>query len=63
MREAISGTTPPYFACSEAEEIILFERIFLPRSTAHAVLRFFTVYGPAGRPDMAYFGFMKMKLT
>lgn len=20
-------------------------------------LRFFTVYGPAGRPDMAYFGF------
>ena len=22
-------------------------------------LRFFTVYGPAGRPDMAYFGFTK----
>ena len=24
------------------------------------VLRFFTVYGPAGRPDMAYFGFSDM---
>ena len=25
-------------------------------------LRFFTVYGPAGRPDMAYFGFTDMLL-
>ena len=37
MREAISGTTPPYFACSAAEEIIRLESIFLPRRTAHAV--------------------------
>lgn len=26
-------------------------------------LRFFTVYGPAGRPDMAYFGFTEKLLT
>ena len=26
-------------------------------------LRFFTVYGPAGRPDMAYFGFMNQLLA
>lgn len=26
-------------------------------------LRFFTVYGPAGRPDMAYFGFTNKLLN
>lgn len=26
-------------------------------------LRFFTVYGPLGRPDMAYFGFTQVRLT
>lgn len=34
-----------------------FQWNILGYDAAHGGLRFFTVYGPAGRPDMAYFGF------
>ena len=33
--------------------LILYAKLYNIPSTG---LRFFTVYGPAGRPDMAYFG-------
>ncbi len=35
-------------------QMLLFLKVLQSESTG---LRFFTVYGPAGRPDMAYFGF------
>src|SRR5262249_17376424 len=47
-----------YAATKRADELISvsYARIFKLRQTG---LRFFTVYGPWGRPDMAYFKFTK----
>jgi UDP-glucuronate 4-epimerase len=51
-----------YAATKRADELlsISYARIFRLRQTA---LRFFTVYGPWGRPDMAYFKFTKAVLA
>lgn len=45
-----------YAATKKADELIAhaYSKLYSIPSTG---LRFFTVYGPAGRPDMAYFGF------
>ena len=45
-----------YAATKKSDELMAhaYAKLFDIPSTA---LRFFTVYGPAGRPDMAYFGF------
>ena len=45
-----------YAATKKSDELIAhaYAKLYDIPSTA---LRFFTVYGPAGRPDMAYFGF------
>ena len=45
-----------YAATKKADELIAhaYSKLYNIPSTG---LRFFTVYGPAGRPDMAYFGF------
>jgi UDP-glucuronate 4-epimerase len=51
-----------YAATKRADELlsISYARIFKLRQTG---LRFFTVYGPWGRPDMAYFSFTKAVLA
>ena len=45
-----------YAATKKADELLAhaYAKLYNIPSTG---LRFFTVYGPAGRPDMAYFGF------
>lgn len=45
-----------YAATKKADELLAhaYSKLYKIPSTG---LRFFTVYGPAGRPDMAYFGF------
>ena len=45
-----------YAATKKADELMAhaYAKLYNIPSTG---LRFFTVYGPAGRPDMAYFGF------
>ena len=45
-----------YAATKKSDELLAhaYSKLYEIPSTA---LRFFTVYGPAGRPDMAYFGF------
>ena len=50
-----------YAATKKSNELLAhaYSKLYNIPSTG---LRFFTVYGPAGRPDMAYFGFTK-KLT
>lgn len=58
FREDDAATTPlsPYAASKRAGELMAFsfhEIHHLPV----AILRFFTVYGPRGRPDMAFFKF------
>lgn len=48
-----------YAATKKSNELLAhsYSKIYNIPSTG---LRFFTVYGPAGRPDMAYFGFTNM---
>ena len=45
-----------YAATKKSNELLAhsYSKLYNIPSTG---LRFFTVYGPAGRPDMAYFGF------
>ena len=47
---------PLYAATKKSNELMAhaYSKLYNIPSTG---LRFFTVYGPAGRPDMAYFGF------
>lgn len=47
-----------YAATKKSNELMAFTYSHLYRIPATG-LRFFTVYGPMGRPDMAYFGFTK----
>lgn len=51
-----------YAATKKADELLshAYSKLYNIPSTA---LRFFTVYGPAGRPDMAYFGFTNKLLN
>ena len=48
----------PYAASKKAAEALLHSYHYLHGIDA-AVLRYFTVYGPAGRPDMSVFRFMR----
>lgn len=51
-----------YAATKKSNELMAhaYSKLYNISSTG---LRFFTVYGPAGRPDMAYFGFTNKLLT
>ena len=63
-REWFSETDPTdapvslYAATKKSNEMVAYTYAHLHGLPATG-LRFFTVYGPAGRPDMAYFGFTK----
>ncbi|TPF78518.1 hypothetical protein BW12_03325 [Bifidobacterium sp. UTCIF-3] len=51
-----------YAATKKSDELLAhaYSKLYVIPSTG---LRFFTVYGPAGRPDMAYFGFTNKLLA
>ena len=51
-----------YAATKKSNELLAhaYSKLYNIPSTG---LRFFTVYGPAGRPDMAYFGFTNKLLV
>jgi len=49
----------PYTASKKAAEVLAFTYHHLHRIDV-SVLRFFTVYGPAGRPDMSVFRFIRL---
>lgn len=48
----------PYAASKKAAEVMAFTYHHL-HDISTTVLRYFTVYGPAGRPDMSYFRFIR----
>ena len=56
--QAIERPLSPYAASKGAAESLCYAYHYL-YSLDVSVLRFFTVYGPAGRPDMSYFRFIK----
>jgi nucleoside-diphosphate-sugar epimerase len=60
FREDLPVNTPisPYAASKKAAEVIAYTYHYLYKIDI-SVVRFFTVYGPAGRPDMSYFRFIK----
>ncbi len=58
--ESLPVNTPisPYAATKKAAEVLAYSYHFL-YGTDVSVVRYFTVYGPAGRPDMSIFRFIK----
>ncbi len=60
FREGDSSDAPlsPYAASKKAAEVLSHSYHYL-HGLDVTVLRYFTVYGPAGRPDMAYFKFIQ----
>lgn len=60
FREVLPVNTPisPYAASKKAAEIMAYTYHYLYGLDV-SILRYFTVYGPAGRPDMATFRFIK----
>ena len=54
--DKVDNTVSLYAATKKSNELMAhaYSKLYNIPSTG---LRFFTVYGPAGRPDMAYFGF------
>ena len=56
VEDKVDNPISLYAATKKADELIAhsYSKLYNIPSTG---LRFFTVYGPAGRPDMAYFGF------
>ncbi len=54
--DKVDNPVPLYAATNKSNELMAhaYSKLYNIPSTG---LRFFTVYGPAGRPDMAYFGF------
>lgn len=58
--ESLSVNTPisPYAATKKAAEAMAYSYHYLYDIDV-SVVRYFTVYGPAGRPDMAYFRFIR----
>jgi nucleoside-diphosphate-sugar epimerase len=60
FREEIKTNTPlaPYSATKKGAEALCYSYHFLYK-TDISILRYFTVYGPAGRPDMSIFKFIK----
>lgn len=64
FKEDLSVNTPisPYAASKKAAEAMAYTYHYLYGIDV-SVLRYFTVYGPAGRPDMSPFRFIKWILT
>jgi len=60
FREGLPVNTPisPYAASKKAAEMMTYTYHFLYGMDV-SILRYFTVYGPAGRPDMATFRFIR----
>jgi UDP-glucuronate 4-epimerase len=60
FKESLPVNTPisPYAASKKAAEVMAYTYHYLYGIDV-TVLRYFTVYGPAGRPDMSVFRFMK----
>lgn len=60
-KEDMTTETPisPYAASKKSAEMLLYTYYYL-YGIEGVVLRYFTVYGPAGRPDMSYFRFIKL---
>ncbi|MCF8011400.1 MAG: GDP-mannose 4,6-dehydratase [Clostridiales bacterium] len=60
FREDLPVNTPisPYAASKKSAEAMAYSYHYLYGLDV-TVLRYFTVYGPAGRPDMSYFRFIK----
>lgn len=58
--ETLPVNTPisPYAASKKAAEVMAYTYSFLYKIDV-SVVRYFTVYGPAGRPDMSVFRFIK----
>jgi UDP-glucuronate 4-epimerase len=58
--EELPVNTPisPYAASKKAAEMVAYTYHYL-YGVDVSILRYFTVYGPAGRPDMSYFRFIK----
>ena len=56
VEDKVDNPVSLYAATKKADELLAhaYAKLYNIPSTG---LRFFTVYGPAGRPDMAYFGF------
>ncbi len=56
VEDKVDNPVSLYAATKKSDELLAhaYSKLFGIPSTG---LRFFTVYGPAGRPDMAYFGF------
>jgi len=63
FKEELSVNTPisPYAATKKAAEVMAYTYHYL-YGIDISVLRYFTVYGPAGRPDMSPFRFIKWVL-
>lgn len=57
--DAVDHPVSLYAATKKSNELLAHAYAKLPATG----LRFFTVYGPAGRPDMAYFGFTNKLLA
>ncbi len=60
FKESLAVNTPisPYAASKKAAEMMAYSYHYLYEMDI-SVLRYFTVYGPAGRPDMSIFRFIK----
>ena len=60
FRESLPVNTPvsPYAVTKKAAEVLAYSYHYLFGFDI-SILRYFTVYGPAGRPDMSYFRFIK----
>lgn len=58
LEDKVDSPVSLYAATKKSNELMAhaYSKLYNIPSTG---LRFFTVYGPAGRPDMAYFGFTK----
>ncbi len=61
-KDKVDNPVSLYAATKKSNELMAhaYSKLYNIPSTG---LRFFTVYGPAGRPDMAYFGFTNKLLN
>lgn len=60
FREEMSANTPTStYAATKKSAEVLCKAYHISHSLDITVVRYFTVYGPAGRPDMSYFRFIK----
>lgn len=57
--DSVNTPISPYAATKKAAEVMAYTYHHLFGLDV-SVLRYFTVYGPAGRPDMSYFRFIKL---